>query len=69
MGKFDESFYSPRMEYRKDNAPTTGAFIWVMVAGVILAIICKTDAVVEPHHQPAFDLQDSAFICVMGQCL
>ena len=69
MAYKDSRFYSDRNEYRKDRAPTTGAFVWVVPAFLMLCLLFRVDAVAEPRRAPVFDLQDSAFICVMGVCL
>ena len=69
MKNMKDSFYSDRNEYRKDNTPSTSLFVWLVPAFVIVAMLCRVDAVTEPRRQPLFDLQDSAFVCVLGVCL
>ena len=69
MAYRDSRFYSDRNEYRKDRTPSTGAFVWVVPAFLMLCLVFRAGAATDHRAAPAFDLQDSAFVCVMGVCL
>ena len=50
------------------NAQPDGLFIWILVFGVVAALLCRqAPEELARHFTPP--LSDSAFVCVMGQCL
>ena len=67
MSKISNKFYSERNEQRKDELPSTNWFVWFLPLFVICVVLGKTQS--PERSSPVFDLQSSAFICVMGQCL
>ena len=62
-----KAYYLARIEQAKNDTPSTSLFVWFVPVFVALALFCRTEPT--PPRTPVFNLQDSAFICVMGVCL